>query len=162
MARGISNKLAILVRERAYVSGARSQAEHRVQHGRQVLAEAEAELEKIVARIAELDAQIKKAELDPEEIRAVVYTPRTGGFSHGKFTLAMVNLLREADRPLKTSEIIAHMIETFGFPYTTPKDKDETRRRVVKRLRVISDQGAIQRLHDTSDNKEGIWMWTGM
>lgn len=162
MARGISNALARLIRDRAYLGGELAKADN-------CLAEASAALKavrvsrcKIAKKVAILDAKIAAANLDPSQIRPITLTPRVRVVRHGSFTSEIVAVVLNARGPITTGEIIGHLIATHGLPYSNPAERDKTRRCIVERLRVLARKGAIQRLHNTNDNQEGLWSWIGI
>lgn len=162
MARGISNALARLIRDRAYLGGELAKAEGCVAKASAALKAANSARRKITKKVATLDAQIAAANLDPTQIRPIAQTPRVRVVRHGSFTSEIVSVLLNANGPLATGEIIGHLIATHALPYGTPQERDKTRRSIVERLRVLTRKGAILRLHDTKNNQEGIWLWSGI
>lgn len=162
MARGISNALARVIRERAYFAGELAKADREVAAASNVLKAAKAARKKIASKVSKLDAEIEQSNLDPTEIRAIQEKPRVRVTRHGTFTAKLVQLVRDAECAITTGQIIALMISHFALSYGTPDERDKTRRCIVERLRVLARKGAIKRLHDTSDNQEGVWLWVGL
>lgn len=170
MANHVGPTVSRLICERAYRAGDLKRLSRKEMDAKGTLRAAIAELRSVrrekllvTARITEIDEAIcVRAVLNIDQIRSIHSTPRTGPFRHGEFTAELVRLLKEAERPLPTSAIIQSMVVSFGLPYDTPTDREATRRRVVERLRVIARRGAIQRLHATDRNIEGLWRWTGI
>lgn len=162
MARGISNALARVIRERAYFAGELAKADREVAAASTALKAAKAARRKIASKVAKLDAEIEESKLDPTEIRAIEKKPRVRVVQHGSFTAKLVELVRDAEGAITTGQIIAYMVSHLGLQYGTPAERDKTRRCIVERLRVLARKGAIKRLHETTDNQEGVWLWVGL
>ena len=162
MARGIGNELVRVIRERAYLAGELAKADREIALIRDSLKAAKSVQREIAKKIVRLDEEVERSKLNPSEIRPIQGKPRVRVFRHGTFTSKLVDLVRDADGAIATGYIITCMVDSQGLPYSTPDERDKTRRSIVERLRVLARKGAIKRLHDTSNNQEGVWLWIGL
>ena len=169
MSKFISNKLCLLIRERSYSSGAlnlldreTTAIEANFVQQRQRLREIRKEKKKLITHIGKLDAEItSQIPVEPETIRPIRNTPRFG-FKHGSLTSKVVAILIESAIPVPTKQIVLAVVAELGLPFETHEQRQDARRKVVERLRKLVKKGAITRLHDTSDNQEGLWLWVGL
>lgn len=169
MPKYISNDLCRLIRDRSYTSGALSLLDKEAAaceaifvQQRQRLREIRKERNKLVALIGKLDAEItNQIPVAPEDIRPIRSTPRFG-FKHGSLTSKLVSILKGSSIPVPTRPIVAVVVSDLELPFETPDQRDIARRKVVERLRKLVKKGAVTRIHDTTDNQEGLWMWAGL
>lgn len=159
MANYVGAPLARLIRERAYTAGALVKAQKAVDEGISALRKAVAERREVIIRLAELDEKIQQSEIDPADIRPIRRMPRRNYGPNGTVVSDLIDLIQGAKGAITTKEIISAMVEKHGFPMDTPEHREETRRRIVRPLRSLASKGFIQRLHDTENNKEGVWIW---
>lgn len=163
MARAISLELTRLIRERAYASGGLKKAAKKAKTLRLALEDAEAERIRAEASLKELDGKIGKyPSIKPTKIRSIEAHPRRVEMTHGAFTREMIRFLRTAQRPVSTQEIIEHQLRVFDMEEGgTSEEREWFRNKTGKRLRVMSDKGAVQRLHERKTTKLGLWLWIG-
>lgn len=170
MTNPVGTKLSRLIRERSYTSGSLKRLERDIASIVSLLAPLLAEHKtlkrkrrKVLSKIAELDTTIQEqSTIEVAEIIARQCTPRLLTSRHGAFNAEMVSLLRDAEKPLMSEQIIAYMAQTFNMPQSTPKEREETRRRVTRRLRELVKKKAVIRLHDPNMNVGGLWKWIGL
>ncbi len=163
MARAISLKLARLIRERAYAAGELKKAARKAKALRLALEDAEAERMRAAAALQEIDVKLDKyPSIKPVLIRSIEAHPRRVELTHGAFTRELIRFLRTAQRPVTTQEIIEYQLRVFDLRKgNTAQEREWFRNKTSKRLRVMSEKGAIQRLHKRGDNKLGLWLWIG-
>lgn len=162
MANHVGLKLSRLIRERAYLGGSLPVLEKKVAEREAELNLARQNLQHVLDQINTIDKDIAaQSAIDASDIRPIRRTPRRLQVRHGTFTRELLGILRESPSPLSTEEIIRHMAEVFNLPRNTPIDRDDTRRRVTKRLRVFVAKNAIERLHEPTGNGLGLWRWIG-
>ncbi|RLJ63764.1 hypothetical protein [Sulfurisoma sediminicola] len=170
MANHLGSPLSRLVRERAYRAGDLKVVEQQEAAAREKIKAAVSALRAIrehrrgiEEKLKTLDAEIvKRAAFDAALIRPIRACPRLGPFRYGEFRAEMIKTLKEAARPVTTRQVVMAMVRAFGMPFAIPAEREATRRRVVETLRTLARRGAIQRLHDTSKNAEGLWLWEGL
>ena len=169
MAKYISNELANLIRERAYTKGDLSRLERDESealaifvHQRQRIRDIRQQRKVVLARIGVLDAEItKQIPVDPANIRPIRSTPKSG-LKKGSIVSAIVRVLVASPTAVPTPDIVQALVSKFGWAYGSDGEKDIARRKVVQPLRVLVKKGAVQRLHDTTKNDIGLWMWVGL
>lgn len=144
-------------------------------HGR-ALADVE-RLERLQKEVAERLAQareelnasgilIKKfdARLDPSRIPPVHHWQGRYG-KRGALAGAIERILQEAapDEVLTTEIVIKLQLE-FGLDFTTEKEcRTWVKNSVLRRLKVLVENGMVERLHDSKSHTElvGRWRWAG-
>lgn len=169
MANHLGTTLSRLIRERSYKGGELRALEHKEAAAKSRAMEAQAEYRKLLSQrrqtakhLAKLDAEIqKRSAIDPAEIRAVRAMPRKMKCRHGSVNAELVRFLREAGHPIGTTDIIAHMAAKYGKRLDTPQAREEARRWVTEKLRVLVRKNAVHRLHDTDSTVPGLWLWVG-
>lgn len=113
-------------------------------------------------RLADIDQKIASlSAIDPEEIRRINRTPKSGLFKHGELSSAIVGILKGATEPLSTRAIIMMVARMLDLP-TDGADWAITRLRVKKQLQAYTKGGVIKRLHSPGAREIGYWQWIGM
>jgi len=169
MPKYISNDLCLLIRERAYSKGALSALENEESQSvadfvqlRQKIRNLRKQKQALVASIGVLDAEItKQLPVDPEDIRSIRRKPRSGS-KHGAIVRTIVRVLVSSPTPVSTPDIVLVLVVELGWPYGTREEREIARRKVVQPLRLMVQKGVVERLHDTTQNKVGIWNWVGL
>ena len=169
MPKYISNNLCRLIRERAYSSGTlalldqeEAELENIFVQQRQRYREIRSAKKKLVTQLANLDAEItRQLPVDPEDIRSIRNTPRFGS-KHGSIVRSIVRMLTAQPAPVRTTDMVHALVQELGWPYATNEDREVARKNVVQPLRVLVKKGAVVRLHDTTKNGVGAWMWVGL
>lgn len=114
------------------------------------------------ATLKTLDENItKQLAVDPEDIRAIRRKPRSGS-KHGAIVRTIVRILVSSSEPVQTPDIVMVLVDELGWPYDTREEREIARKKVVQPLRVLVKKGAVERLHDTTKNKTGLWRWVGI
>lgn len=168
-AKYISNELCLLIRERAYSKGTlssleqdESQSLEYIVQQRQILRNLRKQKKALLIRISTLDAEItKQLPVDPEDIRSIRRKPRSGS-KHGAIVRTIVRILVSSAEPVQTPDIVMVLVDELGWPYDTREEREIARKKVVQPLRVLVKKGAVERLHDTTKNKIGLWRWVGL
>lgn len=168
-AKYISNELCLLIRERAYSRGALSALEKDESQSiadfvqlRQKIRNLRKQKQALIASIGVLDAEItSQLPVDPEDIRPILRKPRSGS-KHGAIVRTIVRVLVSSPTPVCTPDIILILVDELGWPYGTREEREIARRKVVQPLRLMAHKGVVERLHDTTQNKVGIWRWIGL
>lgn len=169
MAKYISNELARLIRKRAYTKGTLSWLDREESKSiadfvqlRQTIRNLREKKRQTVAQLSVLDAEIaRQADIDPDEIRGIRPTPHSGS-RLGAIVRTIVRVLKDSPIPVATPDIVAVLVTELGWPYQTIEEREMARRKVVQPLRVLVKKGAVERLHDTTKNKIGLWQWVGL
>lgn len=170
MANPIGYTLSRIIRQRSYAAGELKIIEERICQSQAALHEAQIAHEalltgqkQLVTRLAELDAElIQRSEIDPSEIYARRPIPKRYTDRYGSVVATLVELLKAADAPLTTTQIVSVMADKFALPQTTPNERRYARKWVTAKLRVLVKKGAVVPLHDLTDNLTGLWRWTGI
>lgn len=165
----ISNDLCLLIRERAYTKGALSSLEKDESQSLADIAKLWQEVRNLrkqkkalLAKIGVLDADItRQLPVDPEDIRAIRRKPRSGS-KHGAIVRTIVRILVSSPEPVRTPDIVHVLVDELNWPYSTRKEREIARKKVVQPLRVLVKKGVVERLHDTTKNKIGFWLWVGL
>lgn len=168
-AKYISNELCLLIRERAYSRGALSSLEKQeskslaeIDQLRKDVQSLRKQKKALSTKLNTLDAEItKQLAVDPEDIRPINRKPRSGS-KHGAIVRTIVRILVSSSEPVQTPDIVMVLVDELGWPYDTREEREIARKKVVQPLRVLVKKGAIERLHDTTKNKIGIWRWVGL
>ena len=169
MAKYISNELANLIRDRAYTNSDLSRLERDESEAlaifvqqRQRIREVRQQRKVVLSRLGVLDAEItKQIPVDPDNIRPIRSTPKSG-LKKGSIVSSIVQILVATPTAVPTPDIVQALVSKFGWAYGNDSEKDIARRKVVQPLRVLVKKGAVQRLHDTTKNDIGLWMWVGL
>lgn len=169
MAKYISNELANLIRDRAYSKGdlvrlerEESEALAIFVHQRQRVRDIRQQRKVVIARLGVLDAEItKQIPVDPANIRPIRSTPKSG-LKKGSIVSAIVQILVASQTGVPTTDIVQALVSKFAWAYGNDSEKEIARRKVVQPLRVLVKKGAVQRLHDTTKNNIGVWLWVGL
>ncbi|HLP96848.1 MAG TPA: hypothetical protein VK149_00235 [Sideroxyarcus sp.] len=162
MANHVGVKLCRLIRERAYLSGSLPDLQKQIIEIKAQLVQARKKLRQAHEQLHLLDKGIASlSAMDTADIRPIRATPRKLVASHGAFTQELIKILSEGLLPVKTEAIIRHMAEVFDMPRSTPAERENTRRRITRRLRMLVEKNAVERLHDPSCNQGGLWRWIG-
>lgn len=168
-AKYISNDLCLLIRERAYTKGTLSSLEKEESQSLEDIAKLWHEVRNLrkqkkalQAKIGVMDAEItRQIPVDPEDIRTIRRKPRSGS-KHGAIVRTIVRVLVSATDPVQTPDIVMVLVNELGWPYNTREEREIARKKVVQPLRVLVKKGAVERLHDTTKNKIGLWQWVGI
>lgn len=159
----LGTRLSRLVRARAYLSEKVLTAERSVAALKADLRAARAAHTQLQTRLTDIDADIARLPaIRIEDIQPIRLTPRLLETTHGAFNACLVELLKENGDAICTRQIVGYMAATFDLPVATLTERENTRRRVVRRLREFVAKRAVVRLHDPADNAEGRWLWTGI
>jgi hypothetical protein len=163
MARAISLELARLIRERAYAAGDLKKEVEKAKILRLALEDAETECIRAQAVLKKIDEKLGNyPSIKPTLIRSIEAHPRRVELTHGAFTRELIRFLRTARRPVSTSEVIEYQLRVFDLEEgSTGEERKWFRNKTSKRLRVMSDKGVIQRLHERKTTKLGLWLWIG-
>lgn len=169
MANYLGTKLSRLVRLYAYTSGevprlVKAEADLKAQLAdiRSRLRKAAKERAAAEECVASLAKDIEAASaLQTEQIRSIQATPRRLQVKYGTFTAALVDLLKSTDGTLTTRSIVDAMTAMFDMPHGTLKEREWSRRRVARQLRVFLEKGAVERMED-DDEGNGVWKWCGI
>jgi hypothetical protein len=149
-----------LVRDRAYAGGELRSLQRRAKDLKSELQAVEERILEASRLITELDEAIaSRSCIETALIRPIRLTPRRIGSRHGTFNATLVAFLRDAGRPVLTSEVLQHMTEAFHLPTATAVERESTRRRIVRPMRNLVAKGVLERLHDVDGNTEGCWVW---
>ena len=170
MANPIGYRLSRIIRQRSYAAGELEIIEEKIRKSQVALHEVQTahkallkEQKQLVTRLAELDAElVQRSEIEPSEIYARRQIPKRYSDRHGSVVATLVELLKNADAPLTTTQIVDIMAERFALPRTTPNERRYARKWVTTKLRVLVKKGAVVPLHDLTDNLTGLWRWTGI
>lgn len=167
-----STRLALLyyIKQRCYAAGALNAVDEKLKSSGAALRAAQAahrklrkEKKAITERLGELDVEIaKRSAIDPNDIYARQAIPKRFTPRYGSIAAELVTLLSKADGPLTTVQIVAHMAEKFSLPLGTVEERRYARKWVTQKLNVLVRKGAVVPLHDSFDNKTGIWRWQGI
>jgi hypothetical protein len=163
MARKISLKLARLIRERAYTSGALVKAGRRMSILRKEMEEAERQYTATSAYLAEIDiALAKHPSIQPNRIRPIEPSPRRLELRHGAFSQEIVRYMRTSEQPVCSGALLNHLCDVFSMSKgDTPSERKWLLCKLRHSLRAIEAKGAIQRLHERKTTKAGLWLWIG-
>lgn len=160
MANYLGTKLSRLVRRRAYLGGDIIRLDARVVELRNSLAAAEKAAQDAKEELQALDGEIETlSEIDVTDIRAIRATPRTTEGRHGQFVRELVRVLREADSPVDTEDLVAHMASTFSVPISTREQRKCAEDMVRRRLNELREDSAVIRLPSAPGKRTGIWRW---
>jgi hypothetical protein len=170
MANPIGYTLSRIIRQRSYTAGELKIIEERISQAQAALREARIahkallkEQKHLTARLAELDAELtQRSEIEPSDIYARRPIPKRYTDRYGSVVATLVELLKESDAPLTTTQIVSVMAEKFTLPQTTASERRYARKWVTAKLRVLVKKGAVVPLHDLTDNLTGLWRWTGI
>lgn len=170
MANYVGATAARLVRRLAYAKGSLAELTRLTDHAQAKLSTAASGYKRLRSQcrdvrqhISALEAELSTVSTMPTaEIRAVEARPRRSGQIHGTIIAELVRLLREAERPLTTNEIVLAMANRFTISLETPKARKATRRTFTSKLRMLIRKGAVERLHDPDGSDEGRWLWIGL
>ncbi|MBK7649207.1 MAG: hypothetical protein IPJ12_19115 [Betaproteobacteria bacterium] len=129
MPKYISNDLCRLIRERAYSSGKlalldqeEAELENIFVQQRQRFREIRLAKKKLIAQLANLDAEItQQLPVDPEDIRSIRNTARFGS-KHGSIVRSIVRMQMAQPAPVRTTDMVKELVQEFGWPYASNED----------------------------------------
>ena len=162
MANHVGTKLSRLIKERAYLTGSLPELDGQIAELKLQIRKSKAMAKEARQRIEQVDWQIQAlSAIDTTQIRAIRRTPRRLQAKHGAFVGELIQILREDPLPVRTEDIVAHMVQVFNMPQSTPHEREHTRKRITRCLRNLVSKGAVKRLHDPRQTISGLWCWTG-
>jgi hypothetical protein len=112
-----------------------------------------------VLRTERLIAQLSG--IDVAQIRPIQSMPRVMQGKHGEFRREIVRLLKEANGPVRTSELMRVLIEEFQLPISTVEERTRAREKLRGPLLIMQKRGAIRRLPSPDAQGYGVWEWVG-
>lgn len=167
-----STRLALFyyIKQRCYAAGALNAVDEKLKSSEATLRAAQAahrkllkEKNAITERLGELDIEItKRSAINPDEIYARRAIPKRFTPRHGSIAAELVTLLSNAEGSLTTAQIVAYMTEKFKLPLSSADERRYARKWVTQKLNVLVRKGAVVPLHDSFDNKAGVWLWKGI
>jgi DNA repair exonuclease SbcCD ATPase subunit len=173
----LNHELSQIIRDIAYGKGRtqklrgliqrlkseQAQLEERLRQLPQEISEAETALAEIVAKVQETKkkAQHKYAGLPIEDIRAVIPTPRQITWHHGEFKRELVSVLRSANGPVSTRQLMDYCSARFGIVEIQGTKRNKLRDQVSRRLKEMVDKGWLQRLEGPHPTSPAYWLWIG-
>lgn len=161
MANHVGTKLSRLIKERAYTAGHCVLLRSNLVKLQEELFQLDQEIQQAETRIAELDGKITAiSAIDTSHIKPIRSTPRRQEGRYGEFRRKMVRILKEAGGPVKSGDILKHMVAVFNMPMSTPQERNRSRELVRRPLQFFKAKGAVIRLPSTPDSLEGVWCWT--
>lgn len=170
----IGNPLAKLIRDIAYTKGALKAAdrsigdlESRLEPLKSQYRRLQAQKRALEKHLVTLEAELrqKSPELRPEEIRDIRKTPKTLGKPHGAFMAAIVSSLKAVGGPINTYTLVDILAANLDMPVGTPAEYEQTKRAIRRRLCLLVEKGAVERLPNQflgEGQKVGVWRWKGL
>lgn len=177
--RGINADESKAIREYAYAKGEYKKLagkliglENRRQSLEKQLAETKAELASTQSLHAEALARLNDAKkgmattvpvIPLHHVRAIAAAPKLHTVRWGDYNRELIEVLKIATvDPISTGEIMQWFSTRFGISLETPKDREELRERIGKRLRELAKRGIIRRLPITKGTRMAYWLWVGL
>lgn len=171
MSNHLGNKINRIIREIAYTKGELAsqkqiadKAYEQLQLAATQLKSARAAIRKVECRIEELrELLANNIALPVEDIRAIRNWPKLPTTSYGKVMKVLVQYLQDAGEPKSSDEIIDHLVEIFGMPMATYKERTYTKSSIRKRLRQLVTKGVVARFPEelVLDGSSAYWHWIG-
>lgn len=172
MASTISNRLARLIRERAYLSGEIDRTQQKVEGlDQEIVALRERqralqeEIEDQQAKLHAIDTKIREeaSSIDPNDIQSMKLTPRHAPGRHGDLVKALIEMLKIYPG-ISTLEMADRVAVEFGYPMGTPSQRNVVRERVKHGMHALRNKGAVERLPSKTGakgQKVACWKWIG-
>jgi DNA primase large subunit len=157
-----------LIRQRSYAGGELLRTEKKLEQATATLRAARAahraakkEMQVILKRVEDLDREItERSAVDISDIYARRATPKRRTRRWGKHLAEIAELFEKTeDGILSTAEIVDHMALLYDLPQITTAERRTARRWITSKLQYLVRRGAVERLHDPSDNLLGRWVW---
>lgn len=161
MANYVGIRLSRLIKERAYTAGRCTQLNSKLSELKKEVAQCYKDLKRSKARVVELDRMIATASsIDPSDIKPIRSTPRQPDRKHGAFRRELIRILKEAGGPVKSGDLITHMVAAFNLPMGTREERTRAYDSVRRPLNVFKTKGAVIRMPSHPETLEGVWCWT--
>jgi hypothetical protein len=165
MAKFISNRLARLIKARAYTAGSLPVLDRKIDELEQSLRKLREDAVAARERVQLLDAEIARtaSSIEPSDIRSIRPTPRRPGTRYGRVTDAVIALLQEVQEDgITIEEIVMRLNNPDALPWVTADDRDRTRHKIRNILTKLTLKGVLVGVEiPGSSHFMKRWFWIG-
>lgn len=119
--------------------------------------------------VLERELQARTTDIDTEEVRGIRRVPKTYGQPHGTIMATIVSALKAVDGPVDTHTLVNIVLAELGIPASTPAEYAYARKSIRRKLCLLVEKGAVERLPDApaecrsiSRQAVGVWRWKGL